>query len=382
MSMFKSFSAVPDPEAWLTRAMLRALTAACGCPTATELLSLWAGLIAAARPGSRVALFLRESEGWTLTAPPQETGEALSINEETLARAASQEKALIVDALRPPGAAAALATFAGQGTWRGVLALWSDRGSLPGTEGDEAETIALAIGETLAALRRSETSREEAVVAERERIAAELHDGFLATLRSARLHAQIALKDTRQDAEKAWTWLERTEMLLGTTSIEARKFMLGLRKLPDIEELVPWLQDYASDFARESDVAVDLRVSGDNHLTRAQAYEATRLVRQALGNVGDHARAKNASVIVLFGKHATTISVADDGVGFDVESTLKRAMDSSRNGIRGMRYRVESIGGQMHILSRPGEGTTVTFRLRHGSKSDAGTIPRFSGEPA
>jgi signal transduction histidine kinase len=381
VSMFESSDTVPGPEAWLTRAMLRALTAACGCPTATELLSLWAVLVATARPGSRVALFLRESEGWTLTAPPRETGEPLSIGEETLALAASQEKSLLVDALRPPGAAAALASFAARGTWRGVLALWSDRGSLSETAGDDAETIALAIGETLTALRRSETSREKAVAADRERVAAELHDGFLATLRSARLHAQLAIKDAQDDPEKALSWLERTEKLLGTTSVEARKFLLGLRKLPDVEELVPWLQDYASDFARENDVAVDLRVSGDNRLTRAQAYEATRLVRQALGNVGDHAHARNASVMVLFGNHATTISVADDGAGFDVESTLKRAMDSSRNGIRGMRYRIESIGGEMHILSRPGEGTTVTFRLRHGSKSDPGTIPRFSKEP-
>jgi signal transduction histidine kinase len=364
----RSSDALRRPERWLTRATLQALTAACACPTATELLSLWAGLVAEGRPESRVALFLRESQGWSMTAPPKERGTALSVSQETLDHAASQEKSLVVDALFPAGAGVVVARFATRGTWRGVLALWNDRGSLPGTAGDEAEAIALAIGETLTALRRSEMSREEAVAAERERLAAELHDGFLATLRSARLHAQIALKDARSDPDKALTWLERTETLLGTTSVEARKFLLGLRKLPDVEELVPWLQDFASDFSRENDVAVNLQVSGDNQLTRAQAYEATRLLRQALGNVGTHARARNASVIVLFGKDATTISVADDGVGFDVESTLKRAMDSSRNGIRGMRYRIESIGGEMHIRSRPGEGTTVTFRLRHGSR--------------
>ena len=371
---------VAAPEPWLTWATHRALVAACGCPTAIELLSRWAGLISAARPAFRVALFLRESEGWTLVAPPDEAGGTLSINEETLDRAASQETSLLVDAARPSRSAAVLAGFAARGTWRGVLALWGERGRLPETAGNDAETIARAVGETLTALRASETSREEAVAAERERFAAELHDGFLSSLRSARLHAQLALKDGRVDPEKARTWIERTEELLETAGAEARRLLLSLRTLPDVAEFVPWLQDYASDFARENDVAVNLQVSGDIGLTPAEAYEATRLVRQALGNVGDHARARNASVIVLFGKDATTISVADDGVGFDVESTLKRTLDSSRNGIRGMRYRVESIGGEMQVRSRPGEGATVTFRLRHGDKRARGTTPTSNGE--
>jgi signal transduction histidine kinase len=357
--------AAPQPDAWLARAMIQALAAACACPTATELLVLWSGLLSAARPHRRVALFLRESGGWKRSAPAPESGHGPSIDDATLDRAASQEKSFLVDALAPSGAAATLASFATRGTWRGVLALWSDGGRVPAADPGEAEAIARAIGETLTALRASEASREAAASAERERLAAELHDGFLASLRSARLHAQLALKDARPDLDKAMAWLERAEQLLGATGVEARKFLLGLRKLPDVDELVPWLQDYTADFARESGVAVDLRISGDNVLNRPQAYEATRLVRQALGNVGDHANARNASVIVLFGKRATTISVADDGVGFDVETTMKRAMDSSRNGIRGMRYRVESIGGEMHIVSRPGAGTTVTFRLQH-----------------
>ena len=374
--------AVPGREEWLTRALVSALEAACRRPTVVELLSLWADLVAAARPACRVALFLRESEGWTLVAPPQETGEALSIDGKALDRAASQEKPIIAEAGHLPGAAVALAGFAARGTWRGVLALWSDRAGPGTTAGDEAATIARAIGQTLTALRTSESSWHEAVAADRERLAVELHDGFLSVLRSARLHAQLALRMLQDDPEKARTWLERAEELLGATSVEARKFLLGLRTLPEAAEFVPWLQDYVVDFARENDLAVNLQVSGDNRLTRAQAYEASRLVRQALGNVRDHAQARNASVIVLFGKDATTISVADDGKGFEVESTLRRALDSSRNGIRGMRYRVESIGGEMRIRSRPGEGTTVIFRLRPDAERPGGSSPGSGGEPA
>jgi signal transduction histidine kinase len=181
-----------------------------------------------------VALFLRESEGWTLVAPPPETGEALSIGNEALDRAASQETSLHVDAARPAGTAIVLASFATRGAWRGVLALCGDGARPSGTEAAEAETIARAIGETLTALRASEASRESAAVAERERLAADFHDGFLAMLRSARLHAQLALKEARPDPSKSLAWLERAEELLGKTSVEARKFLLGLRRLPDV----------------------------------------------------------------------------------------------------------------------------------------------------
>ena len=177
----------------------------------------------------------------------------------------------------------------------------------------------------------------------------------------------------RTDAENIVTLragLRRTHDLLGATVHEVRRFLLEMRRPPDtVEEFVPWLEEYAEDFSRENGIAVDVRVEGRGELTKVQASETTRVLREALGNIRKHARARHVRIVILFGSDATTISVSDDGVGFDLPNTLERVMDSSHNGLLGMRYRIESIGGDMRLRSQPGTGTTLVFRLRHRKKS-------------
>jgi len=354
---------------WLTEATLRMLETACRCPEVSEMLHLWVKEIAAARPSPRVALFLRESGRWIRVTPENEPGEALVIPEATLTRAASSPAALFVDGLWPDGARVVLVRFAGRGTWRGIVALWSEGHGLSPRHARRAEEIAHAIGRTLTALRRSETSREEVEVRERSRLAAEVHDGFLPTILSAKLHAESCLRAGAENPETGLAGLRRTHDLLAATVREVRKFLLEMRRPPDsVEEFVPWLEEYAEDFSRENGIAVDVRLQGRGELTKVQASETTRVLREALGNVRKHAQARNVRIVILFAQDATTISVSDDGVGFDLPSTLERVMDSSHNGLLGMRYRIESIGGDMRLRSQPGAGTTVVFRLRHKKK--------------
>jgi signal transduction histidine kinase len=355
---------------WLTEATLRMLETACRCPEIAEMLHLWVKEISDAQPGPRVALFLRESGRWIRLTPENEPGEALVIPEATLIRAAGSLTPFFVDGLRPAGARAVLVRFAGRGTWRGVVALWRKGGRMSRRHAREGEAIALAIGRTLTALRRSETSREEAEVLEKERLAAEVHDGFLPTILSAKLHAESCLRTDAENAQTLRAGLRRTHDLLGATVREVRQFLLEMRRPPDtVEEFVPWLEEYAEDFSRENGIAVDVRVEGRGELTKVQASETTRVLREALGNIRKHARARHVRIVILFGSDATTISVSDDGVGFDLPNTLERVMDSSHNGLLGMRYRIESIGGDMRLRSQPGTGTTLVFRVRHRKKS-------------
>src|SRR5262249_13357305 len=221
----------------------------------------------------------------------------------------------------------------------------------------------------LTALRRSETSREEAVVGERSRLAAEVHDGFLPTILSAKLHAESCLRAESLNVKTVVAGLLKTHDLLAATVTEVRKFLLEMRRPPaTVEEFVPWLEEYGEDFSREHGIAVDVRVQGRGELTKVQASEATRVLAEALANIRKHARARRVRIVILFGPDATTISVADNGVGFDLPSTLERVMESSHNGLMGMRYRIESIGGDMRLRSQPGAGTTLVFRLRHKKK--------------
>jgi len=85
-------------------------------------------------------------------------------------------------------------------------------------------------------------------------------------------------------------------------------------------------------------------------------------------------------IVVAFSEHGTAISVSDDGVGFDVKTTLEQLLDSSHNGLISLRYRTESIGGVLRVRSEPGKGTTLQFRLPRQQKRGAAEVARPGAE--
>ncbi|HEX4941607.1 MAG TPA: ATP-binding protein, partial [Actinomycetota bacterium] len=92
------------------------------------------------------------------------------------------------------------------------------------------------------------------------------------------------------------------------------------------------------------------------------AEEVSAAVRQALDNVVRHAQATG---VTIFGERDgadISISVRDDGVGFDVDEA-SMAADGKLGITRSMRGRIEQVGGTMRIVSAPGKGTEVEFRL-------------------
>jgi signal transduction histidine kinase len=171
--------------------------------------------------------------------------------------------------------------------------------------------------------------------------------------------------------------LPRLHDLLTASVREARQFVLELRSPPvTADQFLPWLRAYTDDFSRENGIRVEMRVEGEGDLPQAQAEEATRLVREALTNVRKHARAASVRIVVTFSAHTTSISVSDDGVGFDVRSKMEELMDSSHNGLIGIRYRAESVGGEMRLRSEVGKGTTLLFRLPRPERRGIGEDQR------
>ena len=88
-----------------------------------------------------------------------------------------------------------------------------------------------------------------------------------------------------------------------------------------------------------------------------------RVVQEALTNVVRYARAQH--VLVELRRHDTELelTIRDDGVGFDVESALGRAMHGASLGLLGMDERVSLMGGQMEIESEPMGGTEIRARF-------------------
>jgi len=96
----------------------------------------------------------------------------------------------------------------------------------------------------------------------------------------------------------------------------------------------------------------------DQAIEMEARQSAYLLFKEALHNVVKHARAKHVNIVIEYEKPRLTISIEDDGRGFDPE------MADSGNGIGLMRERAARYDGSFRLTSVPGRGTTVQFSLR------------------
>ncbi len=203
------------------------------------------------------------------------------------------------------------------------------------------------------------------VVAERERIAREIHDtlaqGFtgIITLTGA-AQALVA----RGDRGQALARLGAIEDIARDNLGEARALVAAFSPLGlDDTTLVEALQRLATRFESETGVRVTVSArTGDDRgavLSTAHQVVLLRTAQEALANVRKHAAAACVEIVLSTGAdgHAA-IEVTDDGSGF--EPTV---LTHGGFGLAGMRGRVEDAGGQLQVDSAPGAGTLIRVRL-------------------
>ena len=99
-----------------------------------------------------------------------------------------------------------------------------------------------------------------------------------------------------------------------------------------------------------------------------------RIAQEAFTNIVRHARASRAALSLEVSASAVTLSIADNGCGFDVERAL---VDPNAGvGLRNMRERLETLGGSLSLVSQPGHTNvtahvpiTATSPIRHSEES-------------
>jgi signal transduction histidine kinase len=198
--------------------------------------------------------------------------------------------------------------------------------------------------------------RERAArLAERESLARQIHDSVLQAL--AYVHKR-GLELGRSSSVRPSEVIELARL---AEKQEAELRQLISREPQEAPTGLASLRDALEGAARDS-LASNVTVSavGPIWLQRAAVEEIAAAVRQALENVAHHAGATKASVFAENDNGLVTISVRDDGKGFDFdEESLKSA---GKVGIlKSMRGRVEDLGGRMTIVSAPGRGTEIEF---------------------
>lgn len=200
--------------------------------------------------------------------------------------------------------------------------------------------------------------RFEERLAERVRIAQELHDTMLQGVLSASMQLHVALENLPDDSP-ARAPLGHIQGLLGQVIEEGRNVVRGLRsdgsQSSDLEQAFSRVRQELSAGERSAfRVVVEGRPRPMHPLIRDEVY---RIGREAVVNAFRHSDAQNIEVGVEYaGKHLC-VTVSDDGLGID-----PHVLQSGRDGhwgLSGMRERAETIGARLTVRSRAAAGTEV-----------------------
>jgi signal transduction histidine kinase/ligand-binding sensor domain-containing protein len=214
--------------------------------------------------------------------------------------------------------------------------------------------------------------RFDEVLAERNRIARELHDTLLQGLSGITMQLQALW--TKLPLSKERTMLGDIIQDAARCSTEARQSLWGLRTIGvgSLEFSVK-LQKLARDAAERGKLALLLRVNPISLAGSPEVeYQLLRIAQEALNNVVQHAGARRLEVQLEQTSVHVSISIQDDGAGFDAERQR-----FGHFGLVGMQERAREIGAQVSINSQAGHGTTLTVivplrRARlHDSEVDA-----------
>jgi two-component system sensor histidine kinase UhpB len=149
------------------------------------------------------------------------------------------------------------------------------------------------------------------------------------------------------------------------TTHKIRDVMADLNP-PVLEQygLLAAIKWYCGDFSNQTGITT--HVSGDKDEQRLDPSVERilfRLVQEALMNVAKHAEAKRVVVSVAANKEAISVSIKDNGMGFDVEA-LKVPTKEPHWGLLSMQRKAASIGATLAIDSLPGMGTKVCIKVR------------------
>ena len=194
---------------------------------------------------------------------------------------------------------------------------------------------------------------------ERRRLSRELHDRIGANLAALSLN----LKLVRNEWQKSSARLDDSEKLLDSTAQLVRDVLSDMRP-PGLDELglLAALREHAEQVAGRSGLA--LEVSGTEprpRLPPATEIALFRVAQEALTNIVKHARASAVTIALRPEPGLVTLSVADDGAGFDGQAGAM----AGGMGMASMRERAEAVGARSRIESAPGRGTRVIVEVPH-----------------
>lgn len=205
--------------------------------------------------------------------------------------------------------------------------------------------------------RLSQESKQAAIMAERNRMARDIHDtlaqgftGIIAQLQAAKGATEIT---------QALAHIERAEDLARSSLGEARRSVMALRPRSLQEaSLGLALEKMIKTVAHDSGLNAEFTIEGEQRPISPDWEEGLlRVTQESLTNTIKHAHAQNFRATLSFEAQQIQLKLADDGCGFNPKT------EHEGFGLIGMKERVDQMGGEFVICPRPGRGTETLITL-------------------
>lgn len=206
----------------------------------------------------------------------------------------------------------------------------------------------------------------EAQENERKRIARDVHDGPAQHMANVIMKVDICNMVIQRDLQEGLKELADLKESVKVALREVRSIIFDLKPMSlDDLGLSETIHQIVNAISQESDIDIKLELKPINteieHIIQIAVY---RIIQEILNNIRKHSKAKHVEVRLDYGTKYLILIITDDGVGFNVEETLKTVKtQGSSYGLISILDRVNQLQGEVQIRSAEGAGTTYIVKL-------------------
>ena len=241
----------------------------------------------------------------------------------------------------------------------GVLTIATrSKKAIPRSELEVLASVAAGAGTAIENARLHSNVRRVTILEERERIGMDLHDGIIQSIYAVGLALENARVVLHEDPESADNRLQKAMDDLNRTIRDIRNYILDLRpRQLRGESLIEGLGRLVSEFRQNTKIEISLAGPKEplSDLQPVNAMALFHICQEALANVAKHANADKVVIDLWSTSDRALLEIHDDGDGFE----LDKASKTVGHGLANMQTRVANVGGDLDIITSPGEGTTI-----------------------